>query len=255
MRCWSISWSGAIRAISYKGGHRVLAEVGVHIGDLGAHLRCKGEEPTEAGPGIVDGRGGVGVIDRVGETFDHCGGVRVLREPLEHLEPFDAHGHEHDRSILVGGGAHHAHDAALAEVCASARLGDAALDEDDAELPRSLDQVLVHGQVAALDKNLRCTLHPHWPTSCERFPYSLSAVRREVVWGTRCGVQRREPTAARSDELFHAAVAAYNERIKDAVLLTHARSALDALGLGTWLCEPDEDPFEPAVDERLPVVD
>ena len=40
---------------------------------------------------------------------------------------------------------------------------------------------------AALDTDtLKCTLHPAWPTSCERFPYSLNVARRQVHWGTRC---------------------------------------------------------------------
>lgn len=109
---------------------------------------------------------------------------------------------------------------------------------------------------AALSPQLSCSLHPAWPTSCERFPYSLSAVRRQVTWGTRCPSRQQGPEhAARSDQLFHAAVAAYNERIKDAVLLAHARRELDALGVGAWLTGPGEDPFEPeGVPRRLPIL-
>ena len=99
---------------------------------------------------------------------------------------------------------------------------------------------------AALGRDMKCTLYPRWPTSCERFPYSLSAARRVVQWGTRCPVKRRDPLyEARSQALFEASIGAYNERIRDAVLLAHARPDLDALGLGAWITGPGEDPFAP----------
>ncbi|MEQ9498583.1 MAG: YkgJ family cysteine cluster protein [Deltaproteobacteria bacterium] len=116
-----------------------------------------------------------------------------------------------------------------------------------------LEQIGPLRRCAALDDDLRCSIHPAWPTSCERFPYSLSAVRREVVWGTRCQSRILRPEhRKRSRELFASAVAAYNERIRDAVLLHYQRPALDALGIGAFLSDPDGDPFEPP--PKLPVV-
>jgi hypothetical protein len=115
-----------------------------------------------------------------------------------------------------------------------------------------------HRICAALTPDLRCGLHPFWPTSCERFPYSLNAVRRQVTWGTRCPSQQQAPEhAARSDALFRGAVDAYNERIRDAVLLAHARDQLDAIGIGAWITDPEEDPFEPEdeTSNALPIVD
>lgn len=107
---------------------------------------------------------------------------------------------------------------------------------------------------AALSPDLRCSIHPHWPTSCERFPYTLSAVRRTVTWGTRCPSRQCAPEhEARSDALFRGALDAYNERVKDAVLLAHARPRLEAMGIGAWLIGPDEDPFEPR--PPLPIVE
>ncbi len=106
---------------------------------------------------------------------------------------------------------------------------------------------------SALSPELTCTLYPSWPSSCERFPYTLSAIRKEVVWGRRCPVQRSGPVE-RSQELFRAALDAYNRRIMDAVLITHARAELDALGLGAWLIERDEDPFEPK-PMGLPIIE
>lgn len=108
----------------------------------------------------------------------------------------------------------------------------------------------------ALAPDLRCSLHPHWPTSCERFPYTLSAVRRNVTWGTRCpSKQVGEEHEDRGDQLFGASIDAYNERIRDAVLLAHARKDLDRIGVGTWITDPKEDAFEPRSPGPLPIVD
>lgn len=109
---------------------------------------------------------------------------------------------------------------------------------------------------AALTPELSCGLHPHWPLSCERFPYSLIAARREIVWGSRCASKKMTSEAVpRSAEMRTAAIDVYNERIKDAVLLAHARPELEKLGIAQFLTGPDEDPFEPAVKTRLPIVD
>jgi Fe-S-cluster containining protein len=107
---------------------------------------------------------------------------------------------------------------------------------------------------AALGADRKCTIHPRWPTSCERFPYSLAAARRQVSWGSRCRWEKKgEALEARSRELADAAVAAYNERVRDAVLLHHARPELDALGIGAFLVKLTDSPFEPK--GRLPIVE
>jgi hypothetical protein len=109
---------------------------------------------------------------------------------------------------------------------------------------------------AALTVDLTCSIHPHWPTSCQRFPYTLSAVRREVHWGTRCPSKQSGPEhEAHAQALFAGAVAAYNERVRDAVLLAHAPRALEAMGLAHYLTGPDEDPFEDAPRSRLPLLE
>lgn len=110
---------------------------------------------------------------------------------------------------------------------------------------------------AALTPDLKCSLHPHWPTSCERFPYTLSARKRTVSWGTRCPERQCAPEHyERSQELTAAAISAYNERVKDAVLLTHAKDELDALGIGAWLTRDHEDPFEPRPrDSKLEIIE
>ncbi len=117
-------------------------------------------------------------------------------------------------------------------------------------------QVGEHRICAALTPDLRCGIHPSWPTSCERFPYTLSAARRQVTWGTRCPSKQLGPEhEQRSEQLFQSSIVAYNERVKDAVLLAHAREELDALGIGAWITKPDEDPFEPKTSTALPIID
>ncbi len=107
---------------------------------------------------------------------------------------------------------------------------------------------------AALSKNLKCTLYPNWPTTCERFPYSLSVMRRRVTWGTRCPSKKQDRAfEPRRQELFRAALDAYDERVKDAVLLAHGRAELNDIGVGDWLIKPGEDPFEQA-PRGLPIV-
>jgi hypothetical protein len=117
-------------------------------------------------------------------------------------------------------------------------------------------QVGEHRICAALTPDLRCGIHPNWPTSCERFPYTLSAARRQVTWGTRCPSKQFAPEhEPRSEQLFESSIVAYNERVKDAVLLAHAKDDLEALGIGAWITKPDEDPFEPKVSSTLPIID
>jgi Fe-S-cluster containining protein len=95
--------------------------------------------------------------------------------------------------------------------------------------------VLAHspiGACAALSDAGRCTLYPHWPLSCARFPYALHADTREVFYSPRCdSYWIRADAAGRAREMAVAAVESYNERVKDAVLLTFARDELADLGL------------------------
>ncbi|MEL7372119.1 MAG: hypothetical protein AAFN74_24550 [Myxococcota bacterium] len=107
---------------------------------------------------------------------------------------------------------------------------------------------------AALGPDLKCTLYPNWPLTCERFPYTLNVMRKQVTWGTRCPSRQRDSSfEPRRKEMYKAALNAYDERVKDAVLLAHARKELDAAGIGEWLVKPDENPFE-ETPRGLPII-
>ncbi len=85
---------------------------------------------------------------------------------------------------------------------------------------------------AALATSGRCTLYPHWPLSCARFPYSLRPAEEETFYSRRCqSFWVDPPLEARGLQMAQAAVAAYNERIMDAILLAYAPAELKALGL------------------------
>lgn len=105
-------------------------------------------------------------------------------------------------------------------------------------------QVGPERRCAALTDDDRCSIHPHWPLSCDRFPYTMVGGRK-VVWGTRCPSRQQDiDFERRRHQMFARAIDVYNERIKDAVLLHHARDELEALGFGPYLVGPDENPFE-----------
>ncbi|MCC6811604.1 MAG: YkgJ family cysteine cluster protein [Deltaproteobacteria bacterium] len=94
-----------------------------------------------------------------------------------------------------------------------------------------------HDRCAALSDGNRCTLHPHWPLSCARFPYALDLDAREVFYSPRCPSYDIVDAVSepRVKTMIDATLAAYNERIRDFVLLDHARAGLERIGLTEWL--------------------
>jgi Fe-S-cluster containining protein len=90
----------------------------------------------------------------------------------------------------------------------------------------------------ALTTEGKCSLYPHWPLSCARFPYSLHLDDREVFYSSRCDAFYLIPDGraeARISAMKAAAVESYNARIKDLVLLAYAPHALEHLGLLRFL--------------------
>lgn len=88
----------------------------------------------------------------------------------------------------------------------------------------------------ALDSEGRCSLFPDWPLSCARFPYALRAQHLEVFYARRCDAFIIHPQGdPRVETMVTAAVAAYNEQIRDQILLAYAPDRLENLGLLAWL--------------------
>ena len=91
---------------------------------------------------------------------------------------------------------------------------------------------------SALNEDGRCTLYPKWPLSCERFPVAFNLDAEELFLSSRCASTRvieTEQESERLQEMESGAVAAYNERIKDFMLLTHAPDTLRNLGITKYL--------------------
>lgn len=92
------------------------------------------------------------------------------------------------------------------------------------------------GACMALTVEGRCSLYPQWPQSCARFPFSLASDGTEVFFSRRCRSFFIHPDQVKkATRIQLAAVAGYNERIKDAVLLAYAPKRLSALGIMGFL--------------------
>ncbi len=86
-----------------------------------------------------------------------------------------------------------------------------------------------------------CGAHPFWPLSCARFPYSLDIFNQRVFYARSCqSVQQDNTRVGRKREaaLVDAVVDAYNQRLRDAVLLRVAQPELTELGLARFLQFP-----------------
>lgn len=89
----------------------------------------------------------------------------------------------------------------------------------------------------ALSASGDCTLYPDWPLSCARFPYSIDLTEREIFYSPRCASFSRvgsfdEP---RIRVMIDAALSAYNQRIRDWILLDYAWAELEKIGVTRFL--------------------
>ena len=92
------------------------------------------------------------------------------------------------------------------------------------------------GACTALTTDGACALYPHWPLSCARFPYALNVEASYIFYSRRCDAfWIRSDVKENIQAMRLAAVACYNERIKDAVLLEYAPKELAELGLLSYL--------------------
>ena len=92
------------------------------------------------------------------------------------------------------------------------------------------------GACDALDTEGQCTLYPHWPSTCARFPYTFNPDQLEVLYSRRCDAFWIHPhLEERAHEMAVSAVGAYNARIRDRILLAYASERLEALGIAKFL--------------------
>ncbi len=92
------------------------------------------------------------------------------------------------------------------------------------------------GACVALDTEGQCTLYPHWPATCARFPYSLNPDRLEVLYSKRCDAFWIHPSyQEQAKRMAVAAASAYNARIRDRIMLAYAPERLEALGITKFL--------------------
>lgn len=96
------------------------------------------------------------------------------------------------------------------------------------------------GTCRALTEDRLCGLWPSWPLSCARYPYALDRRHGVIFYAAGCQSTRiapvhEAPIAVRA--LVRAVVDAYNERLRDVLLLASARDAVRDLGLLQWVRE------------------
>lgn len=91
---------------------------------------------------------------------------------------------------------------------------------------------------ALLTEDRMCGAFPAWPLSCARYPYALDLQLKTVFYAKSCRSTQVLPSGEaplKVRELMLAVVDAYNERVKDAVLVHMARRELRDLGLAQHL--------------------
>jgi len=88
---------------------------------------------------------------------------------------------------------------------------------------------------AALGRDKRCTIYPAWPLSCARFPYSLDLEDKEIFYSPRCPSYDIVLGHERINVMIDAALTAYNERIRDFILVEFAWAGLQRHGFATYV--------------------
>lgn len=94
------------------------------------------------------------------------------------------------------------------------------------------------GTCGLLTEERMCGAYPAWPLSCARYPYALDLQTKHVFWAKGCASMTMVPAIdapIRVRALLRSVIDAYNERVKDAVLVHVARKELEALDLARWI--------------------
>lgn len=95
-----------------------------------------------------------------------------------------------------------------------------------------------NGTCKLLSDKLACSVYPHWPLSCARYPFAVDATNKVIFYAKGCNsyeiLPPQEP-GTRFGYLVNAAVESYNERVKDIFFLAFAFQELKELGLTQYL--------------------
>ena len=94
------------------------------------------------------------------------------------------------------------------------------------------------GSCMALTEDRLCGLWPSWPSSCARYPYALDIKNNVIFYAAGCRSTRIAPVAEAPiavRRLVRASIDAYNQRLRDVLLLAFARPQLEAMGLLQWV--------------------
>ncbi len=90
------------------------------------------------------------------------------------------------------------------------------------------------GTCSLLTEQRTCGVYPGWPLSCARYPYALDLQLRVIFYAKGCQSTQILPVhqaPAKMQQLARAVVDAYNERVRDVVVLAFCQPELAALGL------------------------
>lgn len=94
-----------------------------------------------------------------------------------------------------------------------------------------------------LGKDLQCSAYPAWPHSCARFPYSFNYEAHTIFYAGSCHYSKSVSVAdapLMTGRLVRAAIDAYNQRIRDIILVHVAAAELEQIGLLEYLRLPDK---------------
>ena len=87
------------------------------------------------------------------------------------------------------------------------------------------------GQCVFFDEQSRCSIYPIRPRVCRAYPYQIAESRDHIRYAKACPQRHPDSSPAEADELIDTAIAHYNAKIDDWLLLTFTPKAIAHLGL------------------------
>lgn len=86
------------------------------------------------------------------------------------------------------------------------------------------------------DKDNKCTIYDVRPLTCRRYPYTLMDNLKEIRFSKHCiNPKNIDALNDYAKEHFVTAIQVYNEKVKDLILIYHAKKELQDIGLSKYL--------------------